>query len=312
MKWFWIKLSVRARLAGLLALVVIGPVTLILLLEPGSKQEFSAYLGVYLAVSITLWWPAAGLIGRLVVLDDLARINRVCRALREGSRPELLELPNESDEEHELLELQRNINFMVRSVAGRESSLRDHLKENVRERSRLWELSIRDPLTSLYNRRYFDRKLREVVEEALASGERACLMVIDVDNFKLVNDTYGHQTGDRLLASLGAIIQASIRQERDIACRYGGDEFVVIFRQAEPAAAMEAGRRVRARYMGEWTGETSLSMGLAPLTPDHAHNPGQIAEGWLAAADQAVYKAKELGGDHLALNDQDGLRAVSL
>lgn len=312
-KWFWARTSVRARLAGLLALVVIGPVTVILLLEPASNQEFSACLGVYLAVSVTLWWPAAGLIGRLVVLADLAEINRVCRALLEGSSVELFDLPNETDHDHELLALKRNINFMVRSVAGRESSLRDHLQENVQERSRLWELSIRDSLTTLYNRRYFDRKVREAAEEVRASAAPACLMIIDVDNFKTINDNYGHLTGDRLLGGLGAIILASTRQDRDMPFRYGGDEFVVIFRQTEALAALEVGRRIRARYMAQWTGETSLSMGVAPLPKAGDQTPDQTAELWLAAADQAVYKAKGLGGDRLVLNEPgEGMRVIAL
>ena len=297
---FWSRISIRGRLTILLGIMVIVPVTVVLLLEPATKQEYITCLAIYLALAITAWLPLARLVSRWVVVRELDEINAFCRALREGALARLFDLPNESEQEHELLQLKRSLNYMMRSITGRESCLRDHLSETVRERSRLWELSIRDPLTKLYNRRFFESKILEALEQARQHGEPCCLMLIDVDKFKRINDCYGHVEGDRLLAGLGGAILATTRQDRDFPFRYGGDEFGVIFYRAETKVVLDAASRIQQRYQAEWVGETSLSIGVATLA-DAGRSLKEEAEAWIKTADAAVYQAKEKGGDKVVV-----------
>lgn len=301
----WSRISIQGRLAILLGVLVIAPVGVVLLLEPTTRQEFVTYLALYLALAITAWFPLARVISRWVVVKELEQINAFCRALREGSPARLFNLPNESEQEHELLQLKRSLNHLMRSISGRESCLRDHLSETVRERSQLWELSIRDPLTKLYNRRFFENKILEVVEEARHHGSPCCLMLLDVDKFKQINDSHGHPEGDRLLAGLGTAILATTRQDRDFPFRYGGDEFGIIFCRADLKVAQEVAARIRQRYRAAWVGETSLSIGVAPLF-DAGRSLMEEAASWIKAADGAVYRAKEAGGDRLVLADHEG------
>jgi diguanylate cyclase len=88
--------------------------------------------------------------------------------------------------------------------------------------------SLRDPLTSLWNRRAFDRRIMEEVQEAEASGQQLCLAMADIDAFKMVNDTYGHQHGDAVLRRFASLIGDNIKGQ-DMVARYGGEEFAIIF-----------------------------------------------------------------------------------
>jgi diguanylate cyclase (GGDEF)-like protein len=101
----------------------------------------------------------------------------------------------------------------------------------------------RDVLTGLYNRRMLDQCLEELVQRCAADGLPLCLMMIDVDDFKMLNDTLGHAAGDTLLRAVGQLIRSSVR-ERDLAFRCGGDEFVVVLPQASKTEGEALARRL--------------------------------------------------------------------
>lgn len=152
-----------------------------------------------------------------------------------------------------------------------------------RERARL------DPLTGVLNRRELDRQLDLSVERALRLQERLAVMLLDVDQFKEVNDQRGHAEGDRILRGVARAVESLVRGD-DMAGRYGGDEFVVVLAGASARAAARVAGRIR-RRVAQRLGAT-LSIGGATL-PDDGATPAAL----LAAADRRLYQAKGAGRD---------------
>lgn len=165
----------------------------------------------------------------------------------------------------------------------------------------LCELSLRDPLSGLANRRHFHAALEREVDRVARSGEAALLMMLDIDHFKRVNDEYGHAVGDAVLRTIAQQLRLGIR-EGDIACRYGGEEMVLLLPEC---TAIDAGVRAEAIRIalggikpnaeGEGPERITASFGVAAY-PVHA----QDAEALFWAADKALYRAKEHGRDRVA------------
>jgi len=171
--------------------------------------------------------------------------------------------------------------------------VQSHAQLRIHEREALF-----DPLTSLHNRRWLERKLAEIVERFAQAGEDLALLMIDTDNFKHFNDEYGHPAGDQLLEAIARVIENSIRTG-DHACRYGGDEFIVVLpHTGEPEAARIAQRMCDAirekipHSDNAWSAaEISASIGMASL------QPGMQLQQLLGLADAALYRAKAFGRD---------------
>ncbi|WP_079909325.1 sensor domain-containing diguanylate cyclase [Paenibacillus sp. 32352] len=158
-----------------------------------------------------------------------------------------------------------------------------------------------DPLTGLMNRRSLEKIMKQWVEETTAFS----LLIMDIDRFKMINDTYGHQTGDAVLNHLAELLHHYLRQE-DISCRYGGEEFVVLLRGTFLSDAYATAERIRLAF--ETTenpiGRTcTLSIGLAQY-PSQAQEPSEL----LGLADQALYEAKRKGRNRTEVNQEGGLR----
>jgi diguanylate cyclase (GGDEF)-like protein/PAS domain S-box-containing protein len=173
---------------------------------------------------------------------------------------------------------------------------------NLRLRERLQRQSIRDPLTGLFNRRYLEETLEREINRAQRDHQPLGVMMLDIDHFKQCNDTYGHQAGDRLLRELGAVIAAHARGA-DIACRYGGEEFILILPGASLAVTRqraegvcEAVRQIYVAYGPQVSGVLTVSVGVAAY-PEHGAN----ADDCVRAADTALYQAKRAGRDRVAV-----------
>jgi diguanylate cyclase (GGDEF)-like protein len=159
----------------------------------------------------------------------------------------------------------------------------------------LKEDAIRDPLTSLYNRRFLQDYLSRELLRAEREGIRVAVIMIDLDHFKRVNDTKGHGVGDFVLIEIAALLKRHIRGS-DIACRYGGEEFTLVLPNATAQSARNraeaicsAVREESERLMG-----ITASLGVA-IFPAHAEEP----ESLLRAADRALYEAKGRGRDQV-------------
>ncbi len=176
-----------------------------------------------------------------------------------------------------------------------------------RERMRLLDLATRDGLTGLYVIRHFREILNRVTQEAHERGQYLSLVLIDVDNFKPINDTYGHVAGDMVLKRIARIIFSCLRSKRppeevDFVGRYGGEEFIVLLRNAklEDAASKVAERirksveEARPRW-GDKTIPVTISLGVATLHPSEA-----IPDAMVRRADDALYRAKGRGKNRVS------------
>ena len=171
-----------------------------------------------------------------------------------------------------------------------------------RMRDRVLQLSRTDELTSLYNRSQLFPTLEEEVQRTRRSERGFCLLMIDLDGLKAVNDSFGHHRGDEVLRLLGGVIRHSIRLV-DTAYRYGGDEFLVLLPETDFAGAFVVAEKIRAgaEEVGLVAGGgellTSVSIGLVSCPED-----GTSAEELMIAADRAMYQAKALGKNQISGN----------
>jgi len=164
--------------------------------------------------------------------------------------------------------------------------------------------AISDGLTGLYNRQFFDAGLRRELKRARRYGLAFSLVMLDVDDFKAVNDRYGHVSGDEVLRLFSNVIHASVR-EIDVACRYGGEEFALILPETSRAGAFIVSERIRVdvetlfhcqRISGTQI-DLSISGGIA-LYPTDANS----AEGLIRMADRALYRSKHDGKNKITLH----------
>jgi diguanylate cyclase (GGDEF)-like protein/PAS domain S-box-containing protein len=169
----------------------------------------------------------------------------------------------------------------------------------------LEQLAARDGLTGLANRRCFDSTLRDEWQQAQSRQQALSLLMVDVDNFKEYNDTYGHLAGDECLRQVAAAVAQEMRAN-DLVARYGGEEFAVILpNQSLPGAAIVAERirsRVEHMRLPRRHGANcvvTVSIGAASAVPSAAILPGQL----LATADAALYRAKHMGRNRISLPD---------
>ena len=164
-----------------------------------------------------------------------------------------------------------------------------------RSRALYKKASETDGLTGLYNKSHLMQRLEAEIGKAAQTGRPLSFIIMDVDNFKHYNDTYGHPEGDVVLRTLAEVITAEIR-DHDAGCRYGGEEFTVVFPNVEAAQALKAAERIRQGFAG-WTFQpgsgagvsVTVSIGLDQLLP------GEEAAGLIRRADQALYQAKQYG-----------------
>ncbi|KTC99180.1 sensor histidine kinase [Legionella erythra] len=177
---------------------------------------------------------------------------------------------------------------------------------NVRLRENLRYQSIRDPLTGLYNRRYLEDFLFKQLHQAERSKSSFAILMLDLDHFKKINDTYGHDAGDSVLKELGQILYEDIRLG-DLAARFGGEEFIVMLYDIDEKAALaraEALRNhvatIRPKYGAQQVGHITVSIGVA-MYPADGKTPPQLIE----AADKALYLAKSRGRNRVVVYSAD-------
>ena len=168
--------------------------------------------------------------------------------------------------------------------------LRDNVQSSI-------EMAITDALTGLHNRRYMETHLATLVEQAGNRGKPLALMILDIDHFKSINDTYGHDAGDDVLREFATRIRKSIRGI-DLACRYGGEEFVIVMPETDLTVAGLVAERLRRAIAGAAftinnggnSIEVTISVGITTL-----HHKGEPITDVVKRADKALYRAKNDG-----------------
>lgn len=203
----------------------------------------------------------------------------------------------------QLIELINMLTVAQRNLTKRVSALE---KEN----KHLHSIVLTDDLTGLYNKRFFNKQLAVEMERTKRTGLTCVLMLIDIDNFKLLNDSMGHDAGDLFLARLGQIFRSQIRPT-DYACRFGGDEFAAIM----PATEMEKGLAIAGRIDAaiveaapllpeDLGGQITTSIGVAA----YEHSSFLSTHDFFRLADRALYKAKNSGKGQIVCAEAKGGR----
>ena len=221
----------------------------------------------------------------IILLTTKASRNDIIAGLDAGADDYLVKPPDEA----ELIARLKAANRIVEL----EHSLRKLIRENE-------ILSITDPLTKTYNRRYLNTHLPDSIKHAMKYGHPLSVIICDIDHFKNINDNYGHQAGDRVLEEFARCIMEFIREGTDWMVRYGGEEFFIVL----PETNMDGANKVAERYRlmvsqtpistGTDIVRITASFGVASIIPSEKNR--QITmESLIDAADQCMYRAKEDG-----------------
>ena len=202
----------------------------------------------------------------------------------------------------------------LRGVSLRQSrkALGQQLEQITQLQARLQEQVLRDPLTGLYNRRHADTVLAHELDACRVASEPLVVVLLDIDHFKRINDTWGHLAGDDLLCALAAQLRVVVGG-RAMACRLGGDELMLMLPGTSLHAAVELAEGLRRRFEREPVVadgkpmSATLSLGIAAF-PDHGDNAREL----LLRADQALYQAKLQGRNQVVAADApDGLASMA-
>lgn len=206
--------------------------------------------------------------------QKLAELSQYYKQASEHADPELLRLRNRAI----TAELEKAKQHAAREMAELEANL-EKKKSELQESIKAAET---DSLTGLYNRGGYDQRLQEALRRCHRQKEPLCLILLDLDYFKQINDEHGHQYGDEYLKRMAEAIHASVREHVDHPCRMGGDEFAIVVFSDMPIAA-----RIASKILQKMNNKVSI--GIAEMLPDE-----QVAH-LVSRADAALYEAKHQG-----------------
>jgi diguanylate cyclase (GGDEF)-like protein len=294
----------------------------------------SHHLAFSIAISLILALAVPGLVLEWLIGSRISQLRQFCSQVKLGRYRELLKLPNElngGQDEEELTMLMRDMNWMARQIDLRQQEMLDSasrieqqkqnllaVNEQLRQVQakkqqqademaslcqRMKKMAMTDPLTEIANRRCFFDTLQQRAAYDFCEDGLIALLIIDVDHFKKINDTHGHQTGDKVLQELTKIIGAVTRKE-DLLARIGGEEFGLLIANASIALARNAAKRIcdvvaaTPIVIDELltvTATVSIGVGMmcaCPCVPDY--------ERLYLYADQALYYSKKHGRNGVA------------
>ncbi len=177
--------------------------------------------------------------------------------------------------------------------------------DNAQVRARLEHLAQTDPLTGLYNHRHFHERLRAELMRVSRTHDSVALLMLDIDQFKKVNDVHGHAAGDQILVALAETVRATVRGS-DVVCRIGGEELAIILPSCDAGDALGLSGRLAEKLASvefEPAGKITVSIGISQ-GPEHAMNPREL----VACAEAAMMTAKARGGDRVVLFDEEATR----
>lgn len=199
------------------------------------------------------------------------------------------------------LDLQRSLD----EVKVKNEQLNDALK-------RVEEMAATDALTGLCNRRHLSLMIEQLFAEAARYNTDLACVMIDLDGYKQLNDSLGHQMGDQILVVVGDIVRSTIRKS-DVGARYGGDEFVLLLPRSDSSEATRLVGRIReefksrSRTLTSWEKGLSMSIGIASMSG----NQPATADELIAAADAALFTSKQNGRDRISISGERKVRAAS-
>lgn len=247
-------------------------------------------------------WAFIGALHKVVVADQ--EENRVVmesferlRLAAEDGAPERLKA--------EAIAIAGTLDTLVQSRQRRQqdqfSALAAQLRNANQELEDARRISTLDPLTELPNRKAFDDYVRRTIELHALLQQPTCLLLVDIDEFKAVNDTRGHHVGDEALRTLARSLSRTFLRKTDFFCRFAGDEFAAVLQETTVAAGVTAAERLRRTLREQLAAfadpggplEFSISIGVAPLLV------GDSSAVWFERADKSLYSAKHMGRDRV-------------
>jgi len=307
------------------------------------NKSFSQIEAVSLASALMLAIIMPGVTVQWLVGKTLDHMRQLCYQVKQGNYHELLSLPNESrNDEEDIMVLMRDMNWMARQIENRERELKlavDELwqsrnqmdqqnkmllsvnKELLTVQQRLQErttqlenschhmeiMAMTDPLTSIANRRCFFEALDHQITAKPCAVTPISLLIIDIDFFKKINDTYGHQSGDTVLLELAQIIQKNAR-DGDLVARIGGEEYAVLLPGAISKQAVNVANRIQRKIMehkfilAEEQVSITVSIGVCTLFQSICYFERDKIYNY---ADQALYHSKHNGRNSVSIYDTD-------
>ena len=222
--------------------------------------------------------------GNQIILQDLGSTNGTfCNGLKVDRR-----------------ELVDGDKILVGSTTILKFTYHDQLDETFQQR--MYEAALRDGLTKAFNKKYFTDRLESEFTFATRHASPLALVLFDIDHFKKVNDTFGHQAGDHVLAEISTLLSGALRAE-DVFARYGGEEFAVICRGSDQSQAQVVGERLRKSVEGHrfvYEGKqipVTISVGISVLPNPEVKDANDI----VGFADRALYKSKNGGRNRVTL-----------
>lgn len=316
--WLEYEADGKARLAGYssvpstkMIVVVQQPKAEAMLAVDAIKQRSLLVLLLASSLAIALGLTIAGALAR-----PLARIAAAVERLRAGEWNVRLKTSGQ-DEIHQLAAA---FNSLAEQLAKRDAELKrvtENLERQVAERTcelrqaneELRLVSQLDGLTGIANRRSFDEALRREWRRAMRDEEPLALIMLDADHFKAYNDTYGHQAGDECLKFIAAQVKAAAKRSTDLAARYGGEEFALILTECDLAGAAQVAERLRSSieeaawpHAGSAVAKVvTVSLGVVAVCPQQEEQALEL----VAAADRAMYRAKQSGRNRVCLASPD-------
>lgn len=314
-------MKITTKLQILMMLGAVLPVFVVIMID-------QVAIGAGVAVLVGLLGPY--LAEGWLVTKDLQAVRRFCQNVKDGKYLAHTDLPNElpaGDEENEFVSVRRDMNWMARAINLRESQLkavigeldtaRQELLEQKEEleavNQRLSEMAMTDSLTGLSNRRHFFEHLEQEVCRGNRSRQKISLFMLDVDYFKKVNDTHGHQTGDSVLQAIAAILRNRIRRS-DMVARIGGEEFAVLLSDTDILEAMNMAEQIRIsikNYSFQTCSGQSMKLTCSIGVCGSGNAGGNTSEQLYKYADLALYHAKNSGRDRVAHYDCETLEQVA-
>ncbi|VAW23321.1 Pole remodelling regulatory diguanylate cyclase [hydrothermal vent metagenome] len=327
------ELRARARTSQQIAAEDIGSLLGTISIEHGSillvddNQRSAARIASFLTprhdvhiisdpTSVGLKVADAGFEVALICMElkdfDPLRVVSQLRTLEQTRSLPIILIAEETDRPRVVRGLDLGVNdFIMRPIEKNELMARVHTQlrrhryaMELRESVNLtMAMAVLDELTGLYNRRYFDRHMSLMLKKAQSQGRELALVMLDIDFFKSVNDTFGHGVGDQILKEFSLRLQRNIRGV-DLACRYGGEEFVVLMPDTNQAQAQDVAERVRQAVADKEFGvspdrsvDITVSVGVAMNELDD-----ETPETMLKRADMALYRAKHQGRNRVVFD----------
>lgn len=234
-----------------------------------------------------------------IVIDAGLDLNKYSAVL--GSCSARLE---HADDIREIRKVVREILADTRAVSDTNKDTADSLRQRAEEidqlraeLDRVRRESVRDPLTGLFNRRAFDEHLADALEDTLQQLKNICLVMVDVDHFKITNDKHGHQIGDKILQYVASVLKKNCKG-KDLVARFGGDEFAVIIENAPRAGVASIAETIRRQVDESTLKRTDTGEPLGNITVSIGYDcmqPGDTPVTVIERADKALYDAKQQG-----------------